>query len=71
MKFARLFTNSDGVSSFQDERVSFFAKDFAPPLPPLPVSQFTEQKRMGFLDLPGQSDFGLLLSSELCLATFC
>ena len=58
MKYARLFTNSEGVSSFSEEYVTFSAKEFAPPLPPLPISAFTDQKRLGFLDLPALSDFG-------------
>jgi hypothetical protein len=51
LECVRLFADSDGESHFGDISVSLSNKDFAPPAPPMEVSEVVEA-RHGFLRAP-------------------
>jgi hypothetical protein len=49
MRYVRLYAGPDGESHFEDVDVAFKAMDFAPPAPPLHVSDFVPATRLGFM----------------------
>ena len=49
MKIARLYADADGESHWDDVEVDFTWQDFAPPAPPLGVTQFVSAKTVGFI----------------------
>lgn len=51
-QYTRLFSDSDGESHFEDVEIDLQAVDFAPPAPPLLLSEFRNAVRTGFLGGP-------------------
>ena len=51
-KYTRLFADRDGESHFEDVQVELSFADFAPPAPPLGISEFTSANRTAFLGGP-------------------
>ena len=49
MRYVRLYAGPDGESHFEDVDVALEAVDFAPPAPPLHVSDFVPATRLGFM----------------------
>ena len=49
MRYVRLYAGPDGESHFKDVEVALEARDFAPPAPPLRVSDFVPAMRLGFV----------------------
>ena len=49
MRYVRLYAGPDGESHFEDVEVALQAVDFAPPAPPLRVSDLTPATRVGFV----------------------
>jgi hypothetical protein len=49
VKYTRLYTDADGESHFEDAEVSFNSVDFAPPAPPIDVSEFAAAAQYGFI----------------------
>ena len=49
MQYVRLYTGPDGESHFEDVEVALTPMEFAPPAPPLAVSEWTPADRVGFL----------------------
>ena len=45
MKYTRLFSDEQGESHFENCEVSFKSVDFAPPAPPLDISQFGQAEQ--------------------------
>jgi hypothetical protein len=57
MQMLYLGADSAGVSHFEDRELRFSLADFAPPAPPMGVSEAIEAQTLLFLDLPaGWSD---------------
>lgn len=52
MKYTRLYVDEDGESHFEDVVICFTEIDFAPPAPPMNVSEFFPAKQYGFLTIP-------------------
>lgn len=52
MQYARLYTDSAGVSHFETVDCDLTPTDFAPPAPPLQLSPFTPATRFAFLSAP-------------------
>ncbi|MFC1572327.1 hypothetical protein ACFL6M_01890 [Candidatus Eisenbacteria bacterium] len=52
MKYTRVFADIDGESHFEDVEVEMKAIDFAPPAPPLSLSDFVEATQFAFLRAP-------------------
>jgi hypothetical protein len=52
MQYARIFTDDDGTSRFEDGEVSFASAEFAPPAPPLDVSSAVPARDLLFISLP-------------------
>jgi hypothetical protein len=52
MRYVRLYAGPDGESHFEDVDVALEAVDFAPPAPPLHISDFVPATRVGFLTAP-------------------
>jgi hypothetical protein len=52
MRYVRLYAGPDGESHFEDVEVPLDAVNFAPPAPPLHVSDFVPATRVGFLAAP-------------------
>lgn len=52
MKYTRVYSDSKGESHFEDVDIEFKITDFAPPAPPLEISEFTEATRYGFIRAP-------------------
>jgi len=52
MQYTRVYSDSDGVSHFDDVKVRFKSADFAPPAPPLNISAFNTAVQYGFLKAP-------------------
>ena len=48
----RIVADSSGVSHFEDYEIKFQSADFAPPAPPMQVSEFDEATRYGFVTAP-------------------
>lgn len=52
LKVVRLYVDSTGASHFADEEVTFRLTDFAPPAPPMSVSDAIESKGAAFISSP-------------------
>lgn len=52
LSFVRIFADSSGTSHFEDYELKLRSVDFAPPAPPLQVSEFDEATRYGFVGAP-------------------
>ncbi len=52
MKYARLYSDSTGASHFADEGLTFTLADFAPPAPPISVSDTVESGGVAFISSP-------------------
>jgi hypothetical protein len=52
VKFTRVFADDQGESHIEEVEAVLKATDFAPPAPPLSLSQFTPAARFGFLNAP-------------------
>lgn len=52
MRYARLYADQDGESHFEDVDVDVALADFAPPAPPVGLSEMTPAQHVGFLSLP-------------------
>ena len=52
MKYTRVFADDQGESRFEDVEVEMKAIDFAPPAPPLNLSDFVTASRLAFLHAP-------------------
>lgn len=52
MKYAHLFDEGGGVSRFEDGEIAFAVQDFAPPAPPMQVSEGEAAIRLVYLILP-------------------
>jgi hypothetical protein len=52
MRYTRVFADIDGESHFEDVEVEMKAVDFAPPAPPLNLSDFVEATQFAFLRAP-------------------
>jgi hypothetical protein len=51
-KFLRLYTDASGESHFEDVEAELALVDFAPPAPPLGVSEYSPASRTAFLGGP-------------------
>jgi len=51
-KFARLYADASGESHFEDVEAEFALADFAPPAPPLALSEYFSAARTAFLGGP-------------------
>ena len=49
MKIQRLYNDSDGESHFEEIEVEFSSVDFAPPAPPLDLSEFRDATRVAIM----------------------
>jgi hypothetical protein len=49
VQYVRLYADADGESHFEDVDVTLNLVDFAPPAPPLSISEWTTAERVGFL----------------------
>ena len=52
MRITRIYADTDGETHFADEDLTFNAIDYAPPAPPLHVSEFIPATRIGFVQEP-------------------
>jgi quercetin dioxygenase-like cupin family protein len=52
MKYTRLYTDENGESHIEDIVVKFQSIDFAPPAPPVEISEFTTASRYAILKVP-------------------
>jgi len=52
MKYVRLTSGDDGSSGFDDGEIPFTVQDFAPPAPPMQVSEPEDATRLVYLILP-------------------
>ncbi len=52
MRYTRVFADAEGESHFEDVDVAMHAVDFAPPAPPLDLSDFSPATRFAFLHAP-------------------
>ena len=52
MRYVRLYCDESGVSYFQDSEFTFTPRDFAPPAPPVDVSQTVDATAFMMLRLP-------------------
>ena len=52
MKIYRIYADSDGKSHFGELDLPMSSTDFAPPAPPLDLSEFWEAKRVSILHSP-------------------
>lgn len=52
MKYTRLYADENGESHFEDVEIELLPVSFAPPAPPLNLSEFTPCKQYGFLSSP-------------------
>ena len=48
----RIYADATGTSHFEDSELAMSSADFAPPAPPMQVSQFEEATRYGFVRAP-------------------
>ncbi len=51
-KYTRLFSDDAGESHFEDVEIEFASTDYAPPAPPLDLSNVTDAKQIGFMRAP-------------------
>jgi hypothetical protein len=49
VRITRIYSDADGETHFADDKIMFTATDFAPPAPPLHVSNFGHATRIGFV----------------------
>lgn len=52
MTYTRLYSDENGVSHFQDVEIEFESVDFAPPAPPLDISNPFSASQCSFLKAP-------------------
>jgi hypothetical protein len=52
VKYTRVFADSAGESHIEEVEMALTATDFAPPAPPLNLSQFSPATRFGFINAP-------------------
>ena len=52
MRYTRIYADTDGNSHFEDVAIEIEPIDFAPPAPPVHLSEPTEVKRSMFICLP-------------------
>lgn len=52
MRYVRVYTDENGESRFEDVDIELTPADFAPPAPPLNLSDFAPAKRYGYLGAP-------------------
>ena len=52
MEFTRVFTDEYGETHFEDVKIELLPVDFAPPAPPLNLSELKEAKKFGFVNAP-------------------
>ena len=52
MDFTRVFTDEYGETHFEDIKIELLPVDFAPPAPPLNLSELKEAKKFGFVNAP-------------------
>ncbi len=52
MKYVRMFADDDGESHFEDVEVEFSDLDYAPPAPPLEMSDFRKASQTVFMRMP-------------------
>ncbi len=52
MEYTRLFTDEFGETHFEDIKIELLPVDFAPPAPPLNLSELKEAKKFGFVNAP-------------------
>ena len=52
MKYVTLFMDKEGESHFRDNKVGFKQVNFAPPAPPVGLSDFMDASKMVFFRLP-------------------
>ena len=52
MKYVRLCSDSTGASHFDDDELTFTLADFAPPAPPISVSQLFQTEGAAFISSP-------------------
>jgi len=52
MKYTVLYTDSEGESHFKDIDATFMQVDFAPPAPPVGLTQFLDASKIVFFQIP-------------------
>lgn len=52
MKMYRLYSGSDGESHFEEQDLKLTSVDFAPPAPPLELSEYWDAERVSILRAP-------------------
>jgi hypothetical protein len=52
MKYVRMFADDEGESHFEDVEVGFSDLDYAPPPPPLEMSDFRKASQFVFMRMP-------------------
>jgi hypothetical protein len=52
VQYVRLYADEQGESHFEDVQVSMTTTGFAPPAPPLDISEFVGARRFAFLRAP-------------------
>jgi hypothetical protein len=50
--YTRLYSDEQGESHFADVEIDLASTDYAPPAPPLSLSDFTKAKQIGFMEAP-------------------
>ena len=75
LKYTRLFADSSGASHFEDLEFTFTLIDFAPPAPPISISEVFESDKVFVISSPSgwdgdwhptpQKQFVFILSGEL------
>jgi hypothetical protein len=50
--YARIYTDADGETHFSDEALAFTLADYAPPAPPISVSQVFRAESVSFISSP-------------------
>ncbi len=50
--YTRVYTDEHGETHFEDVEIEFSPSNFAPPAPPLNLSEFKESKKYGFVKAP-------------------
>lgn len=52
MRYTKIFTDEEGETHFKDVEIQLEFVEFAPPAPPVLLSQFTSAKRFAFFTFP-------------------
>lgn len=52
MKYSNLYADADGISHFTDVDVRFHPVEFAPPAPPVHISDFVGTRQYAFFNAP-------------------